>query len=71
MAGVPGLEPGPAVLETVMLTIDTIPLKEFESSEWRVAKKTIKFATLHSLLLTLVICFLCVLGGSGSDGNIF
>ena len=27
MAGVPGLEPGPKVLETSMLTIDTIPLK--------------------------------------------
>ena len=26
-AGVPGLEPGPTVLETDMLTIDTIPLK--------------------------------------------
>ena len=26
MAGVPGLEPGPKVLETSMLTIDTIPL---------------------------------------------
>ena len=29
MAGVPGLEPGPAVLETVMLTIDTMPLRLF------------------------------------------
>src|SRR5215470_17875322 len=26
LAGVPGLEPGPKVLETSMLTIDTIPL---------------------------------------------
>jgi hypothetical protein len=26
MAGVPGLEPGPKVLETSMLAIDTIPL---------------------------------------------
>ena len=34
MAGVPGLEPGPKVLETSMLTIDTIPL--FESPPaWR------------------------------------
>jgi hypothetical protein len=29
MAGVPGLEPGPKVLETSMLTIDTIPLRLF------------------------------------------
>src|SRR5688572_1532598 len=29
MAGVPGLEPGPKVLETSMLTIDTIPLRNF------------------------------------------
>ncbi len=29
MAGVPGLEPGPKVLETSMLTINTIPLRLF------------------------------------------
>ena len=29
MAGVPGFEPGPKVLETSMLTIDTIPLCDF------------------------------------------
>ncbi len=29
LAGVPGLEPGPKVLETSMLTIDTIPLYQF------------------------------------------
>ena len=49
MAGVSGLEPEPKVLETSMLTIDTIPLKLVESGEWRV----IKLFTLHSPLFTL------------------
>lgn len=36
VAGVPGLEPGPKVLETSMLTIDTIPLRRFfDFSFWR------------------------------------
>ena len=33
MAGVPGLEPGPKVLETSMLTIDTIPLQRSQISD--------------------------------------
>jgi hypothetical protein len=37
MAGVPGLEPGPKVLETSMLTIDTIPLKKFSILDYRFA----------------------------------
>ncbi len=36
MAGVPGLEPGPKVLETSMLTIDTIPLNRIQNNEYRV-----------------------------------
>ena len=39
MAGVPGLEPGPKVLETSMLTIDTIPLNQVRSRECGVRNK--------------------------------
>src|SRR5678815_966222 len=38
LAGVPGLEPGPKVLETSMLTIDTIPLKS--SAKFRAVSYT-------------------------------
>ncbi len=32
LAGAPGLEPGPSVLETDMLAIDTMPLHDFRPS---------------------------------------
>ena len=34
LAGVPGLEPGPKVLETSMLTVDTIPLCRFRIADF-------------------------------------
>ncbi len=66
MAGVPGLEPGPKVLETSMLTIDTIPLRI--SKEWRVERK---FRTLHSPLSTRFIYFPDAICGNGNDGKTF
>lgn len=36
LAGVAGLEPAPKVLETSMLTIDTIPLCRISNSEYRI-----------------------------------
>ncbi len=41
MAGVAGLEPAPKVLETSMLTIDTIPLCQVVSGESGVVSRTI------------------------------
>src|SRR6185503_16060623 len=35
LAGVPGFEPGLSVLETDVLTVDTIPLCQFPNAEWR------------------------------------
>lgn len=57
LAGVPGLEPGPKVLETSMLTIDTIPLWVVESREWRVVsqKNDSPLSTLHSKLLVFFV----------------
>ena len=71
MAGVPGLEPGPKVLETCMLTIDTIPLQRVESGEWRVTSKNSPLATLHLLTHDLTICFPCAAYDNDSDGKTF
>lgn len=51
MAGVAGFEPAPKVLETSMLTIDTIPL--CVSKEWRDESHVNRLTTLYSLLATL------------------
>ena len=57
MAGVPGLEPGPKVLETSMLTIDTIPLltisdlrSEIEACLFILAMQTVASATATELV---------------------
>ena len=34
MAGVPGFEPGLSVLETDVLTVDTIPLQSLPTGKW-------------------------------------
>ena len=46
MAGVAGLEPAPKVLETSMLTIDTIPLSE---CEFRISNDEFRFVIRYSL----------------------
>ena len=76
MAGVPGLEPGPKVLETSMLTVDTIPLRlfwildfgfriEFEN------KFPIQSEIANPKSKIEIICFLYARCGSGSDDRIF
>src|SRR5690606_4600848 len=70
LAGVPGLEPGPKVLETSMLTIDTIPLKF--SNEYKVRSRKQDFPALTSPLCTHTFtCFLYAAGGSGNGGKIY
>ncbi len=72
MAGVPGLEPGPKVLETSMLTIDTIPL--CINGKLKVENEKLKIY-LHFPLsvfrFPLVTCFLCATDGSGSGDKTF
>src|SRR5689334_15519653 len=62
MAGVSGLEPEPKVLETSMLTIDTIPLRI--SKDWRVESgEKISYSplsTLYSLLDLFIFPMHCV-----------
>jgi hypothetical protein len=58
MAGVPGLEPGPKVLETSMLTIDTIPLctngKLKVKSENRSCRFSLSVSAFHLLFVLFV-----------------
>ena len=69
MAGVPGLEPGPKVLETSMLTVNTIPLCERGDPEAHPSKGLLVFAmhgvaaapTTELLELQPVRCVLFVL----------
>ena len=69
LAGVPGLEPGPKVLETSMLTIDTIPLCVSEKRKVKVKNLRIfKVFTIHYSPFT--IYFLYAAYGSGSGDNI-
>jgi hypothetical protein len=68
VAGVPGLEPGPTVLETDMLTINTIPLR------LKIPDSTFQISNLESEIWNLefsVIYFLCANGGSGNDYKTF
>ena len=45
MAGVAGLEPAPKVLETSMLTIDTIPLNRMQNDECKNAEFIIRHSS--------------------------
>jgi hypothetical protein len=57
MAGVPGFEPGPKVLETSMLTVNTIPLNEIMNDECRMMNK-FEFIILQSefIIYLLSLC---------------
>ena len=70
MAGVPGLEPGPKVLETSMLTIDTIPLK-ISNSEFQIPDRNLKFEIWNLKFPEYAICFLYAACGSDSGGKTF
>ena len=68
MAGVPGLEPGPTVLETDMLTIDTIPLRlKIPDSRFQIKMLESEIWNLEFLL----IYFPDALCDSGSDYKTF
>ena len=67
MAGVPGLEPGPTVLETDMLTIDTIPLKNFRFAiaDLRLHKEFLQIANHKLQIENWTIYFPDAADGSG------
>jgi hypothetical protein len=76
MAGVSGLEPEPKVLETSMLTIDTIPLRLFSILDVRFLIEDGKKILIQSQIANLkskikITCFLDASCGSGSGDNIF
>ncbi len=70
MAGAPGLEPGPSVLETDMLAIDTMPL--FFQQNGSNARKTEKIVfDFVRTPGTVIISLLCGGYASGKIDNIF
>ena len=69
MAGVPGLEPGPKVLETSMLTIDTIPLWYLPADDRSgLTGDRLEAAVVRPALIT---CFPGAACGSGNGGRTF
>jgi hypothetical protein len=71
LAGVSGLEPEPKVLETSMLTIDTIPLRLFSILDFGLKAENLPYSIANRKSQILTIYFLYVLGGSGNVCKIF
>ncbi len=68
MAGVSGLEPEPKVLETSMLTIDTIPLRlKIPDSKFQTSNLESEICNLEFL----TICFPYVTDAFGNDYKTF
>jgi hypothetical protein len=68
MAGVSGFEPEPKVLETSMLTVDTIPLEKFSISDLRFGiEKTAQSKTGNLKSKIEFICFLYAMCACDND----
>ena len=75
MAGVSGFEPEPKVLETSMLTVDTIPLRLFSILDFgfwiEVGSFPPSIANRKSKIENLTIYFPDAMCDSGNDGKTF
>ena len=69
LAGVPGFEPGLSVLETDVLTVDTIPLCRFPIADLQlpIARAVVTSIGNRKLAIGNTISFLCdqCVGGNG------